>query len=161
MQADLGDRFENAPAFQRVSGARCVLDTNVALDLIVFRDPGAAPLARAIKSGGVLPVSSPGCMEELQRVLEYPQFGLDEAGRLEAFERYHELIKIVHVPTGSGALPRCSDPDDQKFLELAWHSRASWLITKDKALLKMRRALRSTVGFTVVTPGDFSSCAPC
>lgn len=156
MRADLGDRFENTPALSSANGARCVLDTNVALDLIVFHDPGAASLARAIEAGDVLPVSSRGCMEELRRVLAYPQFGLDEAGRLDAFERYHGLIDLVEVPESPLPLPRCPDADDQKFLELAWHSRSSWLITKDKALLKMRRALKTTGRFSIVTPRDFS-----
>ena len=37
------------------------------------------------------------------------------------------------------ALPRCSDPDDQKFLELARAAQADVLVTKDQALLDLAR----------------------
>lgn len=160
MRADFGDRIDNARAFHRTRGARCALDTNVVLDLIVFRDPGAASLARAIEAGDVLPVSSRSCMEELRRVLAYTQLGLDAAGRLAAFERFSALVQLVEVPAAK-PLPPCTDPDDQKFLQLAWHSRARCLITRDKALLRMRRALERAGGFAVLTPEDFGSCMAC
>jgi len=100
-------------------------------------------------------------MDELQRVLAYPQFGLDAAERLTAFERYRALVQLVDVPAAAIPLPQCSDRDDQKFLELAWYSQARWLITKDKALLRMRRALKTAAGLAVVTPGDFGTRVAC
>ena len=36
-------------------------------------------------------------------------------------------------------LPRCSDPHDQKFLELALAAQADVLVTKDQALLELAR----------------------
>jgi predicted nucleic acid-binding protein len=36
-------------------------------------------------------------------------------------------------------MPRCSDPDDQKFIELAAASGAQGLVSKDRAVLKLRR----------------------
>ncbi|OGA17224.1 MAG: hypothetical protein A3H32_16185 [Betaproteobacteria bacterium RIFCSPLOWO2_02_FULL_63_19] len=61
-----GDLSEGAATFHMTRGLRCVLDTNVALDLVVFRDPGAASLARAIKAADVLgsgrPEISRACM---------------------------------------------------------------------------------------------------
>lgn len=36
-------------------------------------------------------------------------------------------------------LPRCSDPHDQKFLELALAAKADFLVTKDQALLDLAR----------------------
>ena len=50
------------------------------------------------------------------------------------------------------ALPRCSDPDDQKFMELARNARADWLITKDKALLKLGRKTMQVANFGIRTP---------
>jgi len=100
-------------------------------------------------------------MDELQRVLAYPQFELDVAEQLTAFERYRTLVQLVDVPATAVPLPQCPDRDDQKFLELAWHSQARWLITKDKALLRMRRALKTAAGLVVVTPGGFDTCAAC
>ncbi len=39
--------------------------------------------------------------------------------------------------TAEVRLPRCADPDDQKFLELAQASAARWLVSKDNELLKL------------------------
>ena len=41
--------------------------------------------------------------------------------------------------TAAIGLPRCSDPDDQKFLELALAGKADVLVTKDQALLDLSR----------------------
>lgn len=49
------------------------------------------------------------------------------------------------------ALPRCSDPDDQKFLVLADVALADCLLTRDKALLKLGRA-RYGLPFRIAQP---------
>ncbi len=51
---------------------RLVLDTNVVLDLVVFRDPGAEPLRSAIEARRVL-LTTAECLAELRRVLAYPE----------------------------------------------------------------------------------------
>ena len=50
-------------------------------------------------------------------------------------------------------LPKCRDPDDQKFLEAAAAARADVLITKDVALLELARR---KLPFRILTPSDFS-----
>ena len=50
-------------------------------------------------------------------------------------------------------LPRCADPDDQKFLELALAARADVLITKDHKLLELARR---TKPFRILNPRKFS-----
>ncbi len=133
-----------------------VLDTNVVLDLVVFRDPGVEPVAHAIRSGVAMPVISRDCLEELCRVLAYPQLKLDESGRLAAFECFRTQARLVGVPaTPPALLPLCTDADDQKFLELAWHSNAHCLVTKDKALLRLARAVARLGRFAVLTPETF------
>jgi predicted nucleic acid-binding protein len=47
-------------------------------------------------------------------------------------------------------MPRCSDPDDQKFIELAAASGAHVLVSKDRAVLKLRR--RCAAHFRIMTP---------
>ena len=137
-----------------------VLDTNVVLDLLVFRDPGVEWIAQAIRSGAAVPVTSHDCLEELCRVLAYPQLKLDESGRLTAFECFRAQAQLVDVPaTLPAPLPQCTDPDDRKFLELAWHSNARYLITKDKALLRLARAVATMGRFVVVKPGNFDRSA--
>ena len=138
------------------SEERWVLDTNVVLDLVVFRDPGVEPIECAIRSGVAVPVTSHACLEELRRVLAYPQLKLDEPGRLAAFECYRALAKLIDFPSAPPApLPSCTDVDDQKLLELAWHANARCLITKDKALLTLARAVAKFGRFAVLKPERF------
>ena len=42
-------------------------------------------------------------------------------------------------------LPRCDDPDDQKFLELAATGESDWLITGDPHLLKLAGQIRFSI----------------
>ena len=134
-----------------------VLDTNVVLDLVVFGDPRVQRIAQAIASGAAMPVATRDCLEELRRVLGYPRLKLDAAGRREAFERFRSQATLLEVPVAleREGLPLCSDADDQKFLDLAWHAKAHSLVTRDKALLGMARAIARRGGFAVVRPEGF------
>ncbi|MBI1283996.1 MAG: PIN domain-containing protein [Thiobacillus sp.] len=49
-------------------------------------------------------------------------------------------------------MPRCSDPDDQKFIELAAAAHAQGLVSKDRAVLKLRR--RCAPLFRIMTPTE-------
>ena len=50
-----------------------VLDTNIALDLLLFADPAAQPLARALEAGAHRWLVTEAMREEFRRVLDYPQ----------------------------------------------------------------------------------------
>jgi len=136
---------------------RWVLDTNVVLDLVVFRDPAVEPIARAIRSGAAVPVTSHACLEELRRVLAYPQLKLDVPAQSAALERFMARATLYGSPALSipAELPLCTDTDDQKFLELAWHSNAHCLVTKDKALLRLARAVERLGRVAVLKPETF------
>ncbi|KWZ43575.1 MULTISPECIES: PIN domain-containing protein [Burkholderia] len=56
-------------------------------------------------------------------------------------------------------LPKCKDRDDQKFLELAYAARADWLISKDRALLKLARRTERDFGFRIAQPAPFAASA--
>jgi len=129
-----------------------VLDTNVVLDLLHFADPVAQPLLEALEAGRLRCVASEATVVELERVLAYPEFGIDVAGQGGLLDAYRRLCGAPLCLDPNAALPRCSDPDDQKFLELAAASGAGALVTKDRALLKLRR--RCARQFAVMTPAD-------
>jgi putative PIN family toxin of toxin-antitoxin system len=135
---------------------KLVLDTNAVLDWLHFRDPGFAPIAQVIDTGAAVPLTSAECLEELRRVLAYPQFKLDAGARDAIFDQYRARAELIGVDaTALPALPRCRDPDDQKFLELAWHSSADYLVSKDKALLKLARSVAKLGRFVILTPEKF------
>ena len=141
-----------------------MLDTNVVLDLLVFRDASVEPLRSAIETGRVTLLSNGPCLAELRRVLAYPAFGLDAPAQGAAFawfearaERIAEAAAAESAaPVPQKALPRCRDADDQKFLQLAWAARASHLLTKDKALLELASRVAKLGRFEITPPGQFA-----
>jgi putative PIN family toxin of toxin-antitoxin system len=136
---------------------KLVLDTNVVLDWLVFEDPSVAALAAAIDAGTLEVITSAECVEELERVLGYPRIGLDTAQRDAALKRYAGGTKVLSALSATPSnLPACSDPDDQKFLELAWHSGAELLVTKDRALLELAARVAKQERFAIVPPGELA-----
>lgn len=134
---------------------RVVLDTNVLLSLFVFADSRFAPLRAALEAGRWQALTSAACLAEFSRVLDYPQFALSAAHRAAAQAAYLGIVQIVYaVPQEAAALPKCKDKDDQKFLELARDGAADWLVTADKALLRLRRGRRLDGLFRILTPDE-------
>lgn len=136
---------------------RVVLDTNVVLDLAVFHEPSCAWLLQQIDSGEVLALTNRACWSELERVVAYPQFKLDTAAQRTVMQWCAaRLQRIDEHTTNSAACPlRChADPDDQKFLDLAWMSDANFLLTHDLALLKLASAARRTGRFEILPPAQ-------
>ncbi|WEF34764.1 putative toxin-antitoxin system toxin component, PIN family [Pseudoduganella chitinolytica] len=131
---------------------RVVIDTNVCLDLFVFHDPRWAGLLAAIESGAVEAITRADCRDEYNIVLHYPHLPLDDGSRPVAAARFDALIKVVEAPVSGTRLPVCTDPDDQKFLELARDADAHTLISKDKALLKLAKRLQKAGLFRVIPP---------
>jgi putative PIN family toxin of toxin-antitoxin system len=91
-------------------------------------------------------------VDELRRVLSFSQFKLDAAAQVALLDRYRSLTTSLMVEDPGelpDAFPRCRDPDDDKFLAVAWHARADALVSRDKALLKMRRR-SAQLGFQIL-----------
>ncbi len=140
---------------------RVVLDSNIWVDLLVFRDPHVEPIRHAMESGAITPVIRADCREELRRVLGYPQFARFAVDIDAALATVDRLATLEAAPDATEAetdgirLPLCSDTDDQKFIELAHHARAACLVSKDKAVLKLKSRLRRTSGVDILTPPAF------
>jgi len=139
---------------------RLVLDTNIWLDFLVFNDPAAAPIKTAIASGHAQVFTSTACETELARVLGYTLSGrsLSVDEQAAALAHCRALAKPVDGGTPAHvieALPRCADPDDQMFLELARDCAADWLVTKDKDLLALAARKLRPLPFRIVTPREF------
>jgi len=141
---------------------RIVLDTNVCLDLLVFRDPACLPLHDALQRGVVHAMTRTDCRDEWLRVLHYPGLPVDDASRpalVAAFDAWTHLAPAS--PTAAlTPLPRCADPDDQKFLELAWETGAKWLLSKDKELLKLASRAQRMCRFAILRPQAWSLGEP-
>ena len=146
-----------APLTSQTFRQRLVLDTNVCLDLFMFRDPRWQALLDAIVSGEAEAVTRADCRKEFELVLAYEKMQLSADAQNEILAEYDRCIALAALPDQDTAsalpvLPRCKDGDDQKFLELAAAAGADALITKDKALLKLaRKTIRSGL-FRIFSP---------
>jgi putative PIN family toxin of toxin-antitoxin system len=132
---------------------RFVLDTNVVLDLFHWANTDAVPIMAALEARRIECFVDDRTLDELRRVLTYPQLKLTPDMIAERYARYSGLVQVF--PAGEAPpLPRCKDRDDQKFLELAARCEANILVSKDKALLKLRG--RTKLGFQIMKPGAAS-----
>ena len=143
-----------APVVRSGTPRRVVLDTNVLVSLYVFADSRLAPLRALIESGSWQALCDDACLAEFRRVLAYPLFALAPERQQAAFAAYAAVVTRAAPDAGRNlpALPRCKDRDDQKFLELARDAAADWLVTADKALLKLARRDRLRGLFRILDP---------
>ncbi|GLQ47721.1 hypothetical protein GCM10007862_27720 [Dyella lipolytica] len=135
---------------------RYVLDTNVCLDLFVFDDSQCASLLASVSAGDIELVTREDCYAEWQAVLAYPRLALSDEQRakaLTAFDTWVRCVRPLDTAMQSDViLPRCSDRDDQKFLELAQQAGAVALLTRDDALLRLARRARREGLFAILPP---------
>jgi putative PIN family toxin of toxin-antitoxin system len=135
MAVHLKEGFLHAPT-------RCVLDTNIVLDLWVFEEPRAVALRESVETGTSVWLATAAMREELARVLSYPQIAKRLTHRdlpadtvLGHFDRWAQLH-----PDAPKAPYACKDPDDQKFIDLATAHTAA-LHSKDTQVLCMKKRL--------------------
>ena len=133
---------------------RVVLDTNVLLDCWVFDDPRTRWLAEMLAPGRVVALRTPAIEAEVVDVLGRAQFGLNPARQNEIVATWQAASERVADAPACWLL--CSDPDDQKFLDLALYARAPLLLTKDRALLRLRRRAQA-LGLAIARPDAAAS----
>ncbi|MFM9880332.1 MAG: putative toxin-antitoxin system toxin component, PIN family [Burkholderiaceae bacterium] len=119
-----------------------MIDTNIVLDLLVFQDPAAQPLRLALAQGALQWLATAAMRDELERVLAYRHIAprltfhcLTAQQVMGAFDAF-----VCVQPAAVKAPVTCKDPDDQKFIDLAW-GQSCVLLSKDKAVRCMARLL--------------------
>ena len=128
-----------------------VLDTNAVLDWLLFADPGMQALATAIEQGQLRWIATAAMRGEFALVLDRGLAvgrGADPARFELAWDQH--CIEHPTAPPATASL-RCTDTDDQKFLDLALAAGAQWLISRDRAVLKLRRCAAAQ-GLAIVPP---------
>lgn len=129
---------------------RLVLDTNVWLDWLVFDDARLAPLADAVAAGVLRLDATQPMLNEFAAVIVRPHFGLDATACAAACARQRAAVAL-HEPAPDCRLP-CTDPDDRMFIDLAIALRVDWLLSRDKALLRLRRIAGRRFAVRIGTP---------
>ncbi|HET9204677.1 MAG TPA: putative toxin-antitoxin system toxin component, PIN family [Burkholderiaceae bacterium] len=131
---------------------RVVIDTNAVLDWLVFREASALALGDAVERGRWTWCATHAMLNELRSVLARPL-----ADRWEQAQKLALTIDIEALATlceAKAPAPRdalvCRDPADQMFIDLALGRTPCWLVTRDKALLALRR--RAAARGVVIVP---------
>ena len=122
--------------------APVVIDTNIVLDVFIFNDAAARPLRKALEAGELDWIATLPMRDELARVLTYRQivprlafYRLSADDVLALFDRHARLLEVA-----GKARVTCSDPDDQKFIDLAVAGK-TLLLSKDRHILSMSKRL--------------------
>lgn len=131
-----------------------MLDTNAVLDWLLFDDPRMRDVAAAIEQGRLRWVATAAMHGEFVHVLGRglaAAHGADPARLKLTWEQHC----TEHLPVPPAAAPlRCTDTDDQKFLDLAITAGVRWLVSRDRAVLKLR-SKAAVLGLAIVTPGQW------
>ena len=137
--ADIG-QFTSHMAVPHV--AVVVLDTNIVLDVLLFDDPAVVRLRQAIESGAAQFLTTSAMREEFERVLAYPKIAAWQKSRGKTADAMLELFDRLSHSTAPAlsTTVRCTDPDDQIFIDLAV-AHKSILLSKDRAVLSLRKRL--------------------
>ena len=135
-----------------MSGApRVVLDTNVVLSALVFAQGRLAALRHAWHHARCQPLLSQVTAAELMRALAYPKFRRSAEEQQELLADYLPYCATVRMPARAPRTPRCRDPFDVPFLQLAVTGKADYLVTGDRDLL----ALAGEFSCPIVTADHF------
>jgi predicted nucleic acid-binding protein len=129
-----------------------VLDTNVVLDWLLFADAAVAPLARLITTRQARWVATDAMHQELEHVLTRSRSEVWQVASTGILTNWGRWVEPAVAQPPSLAQPlRCSDPDDQKFIDLALQVGAAALLSRDRAVLKLTRRAKAA-GLDIVTP---------
>jgi putative PIN family toxin of toxin-antitoxin system len=134
-----------------------VLDTNVVLDWLLFRDASCAGLAGSLQQGQLLWHATPSMRSELASVIQRRELQRWSPDCERILSRFDGLTRLcAEAPSaaqGTGRL-RSRDPDDQKFIDLAVRIKATWLLSRDRALLQLAGPARE-IGLRILTPAHW------
>jgi putative PIN family toxin of toxin-antitoxin system len=125
-----------------MTAVRVVLDTNIVLDLWLYKDPATPALLAALKNKDVQWLATQVMRDELERVLAYThivkRLAFSELAAEDILAQFDAHVQLM--PVAAKAMFVCKDGDDQKFIDLAAQHQTQ-LISKDKAVLTMRNRM--------------------
>ena len=137
-----------------------ILDTNIWLDWFVFEQAADSPVAQLKRymaqnsDSQQRIVMTQAMWDEWVDVLARPQFAIDAQRQTQILAQTRALVQWVETPPTPLHRIRCTDRDDQVFIDVALAYRVDWLISKDRHLLRLHNRARQW-GVRVVTPQDW------
>lgn len=136
---------------------RVVIDTQAVLDWQFFGNPVCRDWTPPGIQSGWRWIATTSMRDELAHVLARgfdPRWSTPAEQVLAFFDRHASLQTDPTAPTALTRGLRCTDPDDQKFVDLA-ATGAAWLVSRDRAVLKLRRRAFALTGLRIVSPMDW------
>jgi putative PIN family toxin of toxin-antitoxin system len=121
---------------------RLVLDTNVILDLLVFKDPTAKPIRLLLDAKLVDAVRSEASMLELIDVIQRPTFKLSQEEQKNILQAWESATRLLENEKIQPAPFVCRDLDDQVFLDMAYSIQPALLLSKDLMVLELRASAK-------------------
>lgn len=134
-----------------VAPPKVVIDTQVVMDWLVFKNQSVAPLILAVQSQALSWIGLAAMKAELLHVLGRgiaASYSPDLVLIEKEFACWCHLIDRDPLPAIRLV---CRDKDDQMFIDLALAEQASYLISRDRAVLALAKRARR-VGLSIMTP---------
>lgn len=132
---------------------KVVLDANVFVSALLIPGSNAAIILDLARAGGLELLVSPGILEEIARVLQYPKLQRRHcrtSQELQAFLR--DLTEFATVVAGESRIKMVkADPDDDKYLACAVEGSADLIVSGDRHLTD----LEVFQGIRIVNPQKF------
>ena len=142
--------------------AKIVLDTNAAIDALLFKDSRIEPLMRSLRAGKLLWVACPEMRAELADVLGRQALQKHEPKLPALMDTFDGFVTLQAtpppLPPALSAL-QCRDPDDQVFINLALQCGATWLVSRDRDLLSLARHAKRN-GLAILVPERWAPSSP-
>jgi uncharacterized protein len=137
------------------TAAALVLDTNVALDLLVFGDVHCRAIAQILRARLRRWCATPQMLEEFERVLARAEFARWAARRDGARRRWARWVSSVDTPASAADRLCCRDADDQVFIDLAVQLRPCCLLSRDDQVLRLRQPA-AALGVWIARPQEWT-----
>lgn len=133
---------------------KIVVDTNILISALGW-EGNPKELFRKFINGEFELIISQKQLEELKRVMDYPKFKFTEQQKSKFLTIINTIATVVEIKGTLHVIKE--DPDDNLVLESAIENKASFIITGDKHLLKLKEY--SGVNITTVAQflGEVSS----
>jgi hypothetical protein len=136
-----------------------VIDSQSLFDWMVFRNPVCANWDAALSGHAWEWIFTSEMKAEFDFVAAKgfgERWPVDVEAAAAAWSLRGRRVEPPPLP-GAAARLHCTDPDDQKFIDLAVAIRAHTLVTRDKALLRLARRALQRHGVRVCRPEVWSA----